>query len=126
MAFVYYNANPSSIETSDCTIRAISKVLDEPWLTSYWGVCIHGAIDCKMPSTNSVWGEYLEQRGFKRRSIKLNCEECTSVINFCRYHPTGRFAVATGSHVVAVVNGDYYDIWDFGHEVPLYYFIKES
>lgn len=126
MAFVYYNANPERIETSDCTVRAISKVLNQDWIESYWGICVQGAIEHKMPSTNSVWGSYLERNGFKRKAIRLFCPECESVKKFCKYNPRGVYVLGTGTHVIAVINGDYYDIWDSGDEIPLYYFTKES
>ena len=40
--------------------------------------------------------------------------------------PTGKYIVATGTHAVAVVNGDYYDAWDSGHVMPIYYYTKEG
>jgi hypothetical protein len=30
--------------------------------------------------------------------------------------------IGTGTHVVAVIGGDYYDTWDSGEKVVLYYF----
>ena len=36
-------------------------------------------------------------------------------------NPYGRYILATGEHVVAIENGDYYDTWDSGDEIPIYY-----
>jgi hypothetical protein len=33
--------------------------------------------------------------------------------------------VGTGTHVVAVIDGDYYDAWDSGNEVIDRYFTRE-
>jgi len=33
--------------------------------------------------------------------------------------------LATGTHVIAVGDGNYYDTWDSGQEVPIYYWRKE-
>ena len=79
----------------------------------------------EMPSTNGVWGEYLRGIGFKREAIPNTCPSCYTIRQFCEDHPEGRYAVATGSHVVAVIDGDYYDAWDSGHETAVYFFRKE-
>jgi len=34
--------------------------------------------------------------------------------------------LALSGHVVCVMDGDYYDTWDSGGEVPLYYWRKEA
>ena len=45
---------------------------------------------------------------------------------FAKDHPEGTYIVATGSHVVCVQDGDYYDTWDSGHDVPSYFFYMED
>lgn len=78
-----------------------------------------------MPSSNEVWGAYLKSIGYKKYVIPNTCPDCYTVRDFCNDNPTGRFLLATGSHVIAVIDGDYYDTWDSGDEVPVYYFTKE-
>ena len=78
-----------------------------------------------MPSSNNAWGEYLYLNGYRRFIIPDTCPVCYTIKDFCLDHPHGRFLVATGSHVVAVIDGDYYDTWDSGYEIPIYYFEKE-
>lgn len=79
-----------------------------------------------MPSSNRVWGEYLKSRGYERFVIPNTCPDCYTIRDFCIEHPKGKYLVATGVHVVAVVDGDYYDTWDSGGELPIYYWRKES
>ena len=49
-----------------------------------------------------------------------------TVEDFCTDHPKGTYVLGTGSHAVAVVDGCYFDAWDSGSEIPIYYFSKEN
>ena len=41
-------------------------------------------------------------------------------------YPHGTYVLATNNHVVAVVDGNYYDTWDSGDETPIYVWRKEE
>ena len=118
--YIYYNPNPEGRATNDCVIRAISKVTDKDWERTYLGVCLQGLLLHDMPDTNHVWSEYLYHQGFIRDVIPYTCPNCYTIRDFCRDNPKGVFLLAAGNHVVAVIDGDYYDAWDSGNEVPLY------
>lgn len=124
MRYVYYNANPVGLRADDCTVRAISTVMDKDWDEVYLGLCFQGLRMHRMPSTNSVWGSYLEDHGFIRGAIPNTCPNCYTVRDFCREHQRGRYLLATGSHVIAVIDGDYFDTLDTGSEVPVYYWYE--
>ena len=126
MGFVFYNPNPSEKFVGDCVIRGISKVEREEWESTYLAIAVKGLFMHDMPSSNAVWGAYLQAKGYKRHAIPNTCPDCYSVSNFAEEHQFGRFLLATGTHVVAVVNGDYYDAWDSGKEIPAYYWVKEE
>ena len=79
-----------------------------------------------MPSSNAVWGKYLRNKGFRRYILPDTCPECYTVRDFCYDFPRGLYLLATGEHVIAVENGDYYDSWDSGDEIPLFYWRKET
>jgi hypothetical protein len=49
-------------------------------------------------------------------------KEGYTIRDFCRDHNKGTYILATGTHVVAVKNGDYIDTWDSGAEIPIFYF----
>ena len=74
----------------------------------------------------AVWGAYLYSQGFKRAVIPNTCPDCYTVKDFCRDYQVGTFILGIGDHVVCVKDGDYYDAWDSGREVPVFYFRKES
>lgn len=46
------------------------------------------------------------KKGSKRPTVK----------EFAKSHPTGRYIVKVAHHVVAVVDGVYYDTWDSGYK----------
>ena len=66
----------------------------------------------------------LEDYGFKRRSLQDTCPSCYTVRDFVADHPIGVYILATGSHVIAVINGTYFDTIDTGDYVPAYYWEK--
>lgn len=121
MGFVYYNPNPDKNLVGDCVIRAISKVTNQSWSDVYIGICVQGYIDKDMPSSNAVWGNYLKECGFRRRIIPNTCPDCYTVKQFCKDHSYGVYLLATGTHVIAIENGNYFDTWDSGDEVPIYF-----
>ena len=124
--YINYNPNPLQNHVGDCTVRAISKALNQDWEDTYLNLCLYGFSMCDMPSSNAVWGAYLKSKGFERFVIPNTCPNCYSVKEFCEENPEGTFLLALGSHVVAVENGNYYDIWDSGNEIPIYFWKRKE
>lgn len=124
--YIDYNANPIGNRVGDCTIRAISLALGQDWELTYSGIAVEGYKLCDMPSANHVWGAYLRSKGFKRNIIPDECPDCYTLEDFCADHPKGIYILALASHVVAVIDGDYYDTWDSGNEIPIYYWQKRE
>ena len=124
--WINYNANPAGRQVGDCTVRAVSKVLDEDWEQSYSGMALQGFMLCDMPSANHVWGAYLRSKGFERHIIPDTCPDCYSVKDFCIDHPKGRFLLALSGHVVCIIDGNYFDTWDSGNEIPIYYWQRKD
>lgn len=121
--YVYYNPNPrGEIRSGDCTVRALTKAIGESWEAVYLELSMLGFRMGDMPSANQVWGEFLRSYGFNRYSLPNTCPACYTVRDFCVDHPSGLYVLATGSHVVTVEDGNYYDSWDSGDEVPAYMF----
>ena len=116
--FVLSNPNPNGSYVEDCVIRAISIATDKQWIEVYINVALQGFIMKNMPSVNKVWGNYLSSIGFANYLLPNTCPNCYTIRDFCRDNPVGIFILATGSHVVAVKDGDYYDTWDSGDQMP--------
>ena len=120
--FIFKNPNPCKKVVGDCVIRALSILLNLSWDETYEDLAEQGHLMYDMPSSNEVWAEYLYSKNYKRIVIPDTCPYCYTVSDFCEDNPNGKFLLATGSHVVAVIDGNYYDTWDSGDEIPIYYF----
>jgi hypothetical protein len=120
-----YNENPIEKQTGDCTVRAISTILGQSWEETYIELCLQGFIMADMPSSNAVWGAYLHSKGFRRGIFTDICPSCYTVRDFCEEHPRGEYILAISGHVVPVIDGEYFDTWDSGDELPIYYWEKE-
>lgn len=122
--WIEHNENPRARRTVDCTVRAISKATGKGWEDTFMGICVRAFRTSDMPSANHVWGAYLREHGWERHIIPNECPDCYTVKDFCREYPHGSYILALDGHVVCVVDGDYYDTWDSGDEIPLYYWKK--
>ena len=122
--WIPYNPNPIRNRVGDCTVRAITKATGEDWDTIYTHLCFYGFICKDMSLANDVWGKYLRKRGFKRYLVDDKDKDYYTVNDFCQDHPTGTYILAIDGHVVCVVDGKYYDTWDSGGEIPIYYWTK--
>lgn len=119
MAFIFANPNPKHNLVGDCVIRALSLATNKTWEEVYAKLSVYGFMSCDMPSSNAVWGQYLTDLGFERNIVSDSCPSCT-IRDFSSRNSKGVYVLGTGSHVVCVMNGDYYDTWDSGDETPIF------
>ena len=115
------NPNPLGKQTGDCVIRAIAITTDQSWRETYRDLCEEGERLGDLPNSNPVWGNYLRKRGAEQFLLPESCPACISVRAFCERYPKGVYVIGTGSHAVAVIDGDHYDAWDSGCETPTYF-----
>lgn len=122
MSYIYYNPNPAKKDTIDCVVRAVCALFDIDWETAYLKLSIQGFSDKSVFVDDAVWGQYLRNNGFKVRPLPEGCPNYYTVRDFAYDHPYGRYLLKCYGHVVAVVDGDYYDTSDTGDDIPIYYY----
>ena len=121
-----YNPNPRGNKyAGDCVIRAISKATGQNWEEIFVKLSLAGYFSGDWGNANGVWDSYLRKEGFKRYILPNTCPYCYTVKDFAKDHPQGTYILGTGTHAVCVDSGDYYDTWDSGEEMPIYYYAKE-
>lgn len=126
MKYEYFNPNPAGRRVGDCAVRAVAKALNIDWEKAYVMLAVNGFIMADIMNANNVIASVLRQNGFYRKSIDNTCPDCFSVKDFCKENPKGTFVLGTGTHVVTAIDGNYYDVWDSGDEIPIYYWTKEE
>ena len=126
MAYVFFNPNPEGQKVGDCAVRAVSKAIGKNWTDTYIGLCSEGLAYRDLPSSNYVWGMFLKKYGFEEHMISSVCPDCITVRRFAKEHRKGIYVLACQNHVVCEIDGDYFDTWDSGDEIVLYYYKKET
>lgn len=124
--WIEYNDNPVGRSVGDCAIRAVSVALDVDWETAYAMISLNGFLMGDMPSSDSVWGTVLRERGFYRSAIPSDLPDDYTVEDFSRDNPHGTYVLGTGNHVVTVVDGNIYDSWDSSNEIPIYVWFRKD
>lgn len=123
--WVKYNNNPLGKNVGDCVIRAISLFLNQPWETTYSELAVKGYQLADLQSSDNVWNAYLIEKGCKRHLIQPNCREnCLTLREFLKGYNQGKIMCFVGEHVVTAIDGDYYDTWDSGDKIPIYFYTK--
>jgi hypothetical protein len=126
MSWKYCNPNPCRSEEPDCVVRAIAIATEQTWDKVHDDLCRLSHRYCTMPSVNWLWGLYLEQKGFEKFLLPESCPECVTVREFARRYPEGTYVIGTGHHAVAVISGDWLDLWNSADETPTYFFRKRG
>ena len=106
--YKYYQPNKKDLkdEYGDCVIRALCKVTGKEWL--------------------EVYSKYLEDQGFKWVGIKAQKGKSRpTVATMYKVFPKGTCIIRVAHHVVAMVDGFYYDTWDSGGKSVYGYYVKE-
>lgn len=120
--YKYFQPNDKDLKDTvgDCQIRAFCKALNLTWVQAFdltIPICrelqTYTIFDCDHTKTKQA----MEQLGFKYTGIsnKKGTKRPT-VEGFAKAHPTGTYILTVSNHVVACVDGIYYDKWDCGYK----------
>lgn len=123
--YVYYNPNPRGKTVGDCAIRAVAKATGQTWTQAYMALYVMGMQLGDLANSDAVWTAYLRSRGFVKGVIPDTCPDCYTIGDFARDNPTGTFVLGTGTHAVAVIDGDIYDAWNSENETPIFFMRKD-
>lgn len=123
--FHYYNANPRNRITTDCVIRAITTALEQDYNTT---VMEMAEMQCKSgydDGDKKLYDMYLQSKGWVKRNQprkwdntkytgKEWCEQLQEDIGYAGGGEHLKHIVANigGHHVVAIINGKVWDIWN--------------
>lgn len=120
--FIFYNPNPKHKMTTDCVLRMLSKIFNISWEEAFIKLCVIVLTEYEVPSSNYIWESLLERNGFIKRLLPNTCPKCMNVREFAHIFNQGTFVACTGSHVVAVINGNYFDSYDSGDLIVSYFY----
>lgn len=126
MAYVYANTNPKNRIVDDCVIRALSLALGKSWDEIHYALAKQSYFDKDIMNANAVWGKYLQDIGVERHNLPDKCPLCYSVRDFTNEHKKGVYILCSGSHVIAAIDGDWYDTFNSGDYPVLFYFFVEE
>ena len=120
--YKYYQPNDKDLKdkTGDCQVRALSKVLNISWLEAFdltIPICRRLQTYTIFDGNHEKTVEAMQNLGFVYMGVSnKKGSKRPTVKEFAKSHPTGRYIVKVSHHVVAVVDGAYYDTWDSGYK----------
>lgn len=128
--FKYFQPNKKDLKdkVGDCQIRALAKALDKTWVEVFdlvTPICreqqVMDIFSCDLGKTK----EAIEKLGFTYHGISNKKGTKRPTVDlFAKDHPEGTYVVTVAHHVVAVVDGTYYDTWDSGYKSMYGYYEK--
>ncbi len=116
--FYQPNEKDTKDEYGDCVIRALTKALDLEWLQVFDELHpisreFQIPFNCR-PCYEKYLSEvkHFEYHGISnRKGVKR-----PTVREFAKSHKTGKYVLRVAHHLVAVVDGVYWDTWDCCHK----------
>ena len=115
--FRYYQPNEKDLKDKygDCVIRALTKVLNKSWIEVFDELLPIAREVQTMPNTNPVYEKYLQNKGFEYNGVSnKKGRKRPTIEEFAKSHREGTYIVRVAHHLVAVVDGLYYDTWNSG------------
>lgn len=126
--FKYFQPNQLDLkdEYGDCTIRALCKVFNESW-GKVFEMLIPIIKEYQLLPNFMFYSKHADivakSLGLERNKISVKKgSKRPTVLEFTKAHPQGRYIVMVAHHIVAVVDGVYYDTWDCGNKPMFSYF----
>jgi hypothetical protein len=118
--FHYANANPKNRITGDCVIRALCTAMNESYDTVYRELFEFSLKHKYMLNDKKCYEKYLLSKGWVKKpqpkkddNTKYTGREfCQEIQDYTFNYPDRIIAHIGGHHVVAIVGGRVWDIWN--------------
>ena len=132
--FHYYNANPKNKITCDCVVRALYGVLPNKTYEQIYKELLDVSIKTgHFINSKQCYEKYLSLQGFKKMKqprkddgTKYTGRDfCDEIKEYSFNYPDRIFAHIGGHHVVSIIEGRVWDIWDSTYGCIGNYYIKE-
>ena len=126
--YQYYQPNKKDLkdEYGDCVIRSLTKVTDRSWESVFDELYPIARFHQCMPNSKVCYEEFLKSNGFEYVGVSnKKGSKRPTVEGFTKDHKVGKFVLVVAHHLVASVNGVYYDTWDSG-EKSMYGFWRKD
>lgn len=124
--YKYFNNNPLGRKAvGDCSVRAISKALGISWDEAHDLLSEMSKQMGTIMNDNDVISAVLRMHGFYKENLPCVRDRCYTIKEFARDNPIGIYVVGTGTHVVTIINGDYFDSFpSSGDERVICFWVK--
>lgn len=123
--YKYFNNNPLGRNTvGDCSVRAVSKALGISWDEAHDLLSDMSKDMGTIMNDNDVISAVLRMNGFYKENLPCTTRDCYTVKEFARENPIGTYVVGTGSHVVTIIDGCYFDSWPSGDESIIFFWVR--
>lgn len=110
-----YNPNPDKKNVGDCSLRAYCAVFNIEWGDAFDEASCVAKANSLMMDTHKTCEIVMKNHGYViDEEFKKSKRKDLTVNEFAMTHPYGRYFLNTHGHLVAVVDGEYYDSWDSG------------
>lgn len=116
--YKYYQPNEKDLKDQygDCVVRSLAKVRNADWLTIYDELIPIAREKQCMPNGKPAYEQYLKEHGFVYHGISnKKGSKRPTVQSFTLSHKNGTFVLRTAHHLVASVDGYFFDTWDSGN-----------
>lgn len=117
--FIYYSPNGKSQD--DCAVRALSKIEGITWREAFLLLSETGAEEESLIQYEHVVSKTLEKLGYNEYKVEKGKPVQLNLIT----KKIDKGIAFVKGHVVAIVEGNYYDSWDSGLENVQKYYKKE-
>ena len=113
--FHYHNANPKNKFTGDCVIRALCTAMEKPYEEVYKELVEYSLESGYVFNDPKNYGKYLEAKGWiKHKQPRKSDNTKYTGKEFCDRARIYENYIAHigGKHIVAIVRGKVWDVWD--------------